>query len=248
MDVLLISKGFLLGLICYSYVVSNKITEVWQNVAVYDDQDFTVYTLRTFPGESAAVCGNMCTKDSRCLSFTWNKLKLMCKMFSKIFYTIAQSKSIGNRYFKRKDYCIYKGYIQTPTLPVIPVCFQFFQSTPLDSISASSECEESKATLLRIINVDTILYIAAYLRSINVGTDVFIDGNDTAVEFKWKYSDGSDVIYLKWAPYEPSSFICNYCVERCLTLQDYPGVDFEGMNNMKCGDRRPYICQLHIFA
>lgn len=88
--------------VTYLSVVSNKITEVWQNVAVYDDQDFTVYTLRTFPGESAAVCGNMCTKDSRCLSFTWNKLKLMCKMFSKIFYTIAQSKSIGNRYFKRK--------------------------------------------------------------------------------------------------------------------------------------------------
>ncbi|CAC5398479.1 MRC [Mytilus coruscus] len=232
-------------------LLSNKITEEWQNVAIYNDKDFTVYILWTVPGKSASVCGNICARESRCLSFTWNKFGLRCKMFSKIFYTNALSTSMGNIYFKRKDFCTSEGYTETPTLPELPVCFRFFQLTPLDAVSASSECQKYSATLLRILNLDTIMYIAEHLRNINAGTDVLIDGTDIVVKYDWKYSDGSDVTYIKWAPGEPSSVLCFWCEERCLVLQNkipFNVIYFEGMNNMKCGDARPYICQLHIYA
>lgn len=83
-------------------VFSVIITEEWQTINDYDDKDFTLYSLWTVPGKSASMCANMCTRESRCLSFTWNKLELRCKVFSKIFYTNPQSTSIGNMYFKRK--------------------------------------------------------------------------------------------------------------------------------------------------
>lgn len=69
------------------------------------------------------------------------------------------------------------------------------------------------------------------------------------MEYDWKYSDGSDVTYLKWAPGEPTSLLCQ-CVERCLTLQNMilSLPYFEGMNNNECRIPRPYICQLHIYA
>ncbi|VDH93757.1 Hypothetical predicted protein [Mytilus galloprovincialis] len=133
----------------------------------------------------------------------------------------------------------------------MPICFRFFQLTPLNAASASSECQKSSATLLRIPNLDTILYIAQYLKSVNVGDDVSIDGTDIVVKYDWKYSDGSDVTYMKWAPGEPSSILCFWCEERCLALQNeipFGVIYFEGMNNMKCGDSRPYICQLHIYS
>lgn len=65
------------------------------------------------------------------------------------------------------DYCTSRGYIQTPTLPQLPVCFRYFQLTPMDALSASNHCEESSATLLQILNLDTILHIGAYLKKIN---------------------------------------------------------------------------------
>lgn len=85
---------------------------------------------------------------------------------------------------------------------------------------------------------------------LSAGDDVSIDGTDIVVKLDWKYSDGSDVIYIKWAPTEPSSALCGGCDERCLVLQNefLWSMYFKGMNNMKCGDSRPYICQLHIYA
>ncbi|CAC5398482.1 MRC [Mytilus coruscus] len=166
-------------------VRSDTIKEEWQNINDFNDNDFTLYSLWTVSGKSASMCGNMCARDSRCLSFIWNKWEVRCKMFSKIFYTNALSTSIGNKYFTRKALA-----------------------------------------------------------------DIFIDGNNTAVKNDWKYSDGSDITYLKWAPGEPNSIICS-CDERCLTLQNKIPLNklyFEGMNNMKCVDARPYICQLHIYA
>ncbi|CAG2243235.1 CD206 [Mytilus edulis] len=230
-------------------VFSVTITEEWQNINDYDDKDFTLYSLWTVPGKSASMCANMCARESRCLSFTWNKFELRCKLFSKIFYTNPQLTSIGNMYFKRKDYCTSRGYIQTSALPQLPVCFRVFQSIHKHAFSASNHCQESSATLLRILNLDTLMFMGKYLKEIQVPTDVFIDGNDTAMEYDWKYSDGSDVTYLKWAPGEPTSLLCQ-CVERCLTLQNtiLSLPYFEGMNNIECRIPRPYICQLHIYA
>ncbi|CAG2245286.1 CD206 [Mytilus edulis] len=117
--------------------------------------------------------------------------------------------------------------------------FQFalgvFQSIPKHALSASNHCqEESSATLLRILNVDTLLFIGKYMKY-KVTADIFIDGNDIAMEHEWKYSDGSDVAYLKWAPGEPNSILCQ-CAEHCLTLQNMilSLPYFEGMNNMQC--------------
>ncbi|VDI76157.1 Hypothetical predicted protein [Mytilus galloprovincialis] len=132
----------------------------------------------------------------------------------------------------------------------MPICFRFFQLTPLDAVSASSECQKSSATLLRIPNLDTNLYISQYLKDVNAGDDVSIDGTDIVVRNDWKYSDGSLVTYINWAPGEPSSLMCGGCDERCLALQNKIlfFIYFEGVNNKMCGDARPYICQLHIYA
>lgn len=65
------------------------------------------------------------------------------------------------------EYCTSRGYIQTPALPQLPVCFRVLQSIPKHALSASNHCqEESSATLLRILNVDTLLFIGKYMREI----------------------------------------------------------------------------------
>ena len=64
------------------------------------------------------------------------------------------------------DYCTSRGYIQTQTLPQLPVCFKVFQSLTKHAFSASNHCQESSATLLRIPNPDTLVFLGKYLREI----------------------------------------------------------------------------------
>ncbi|CAG2248978.1 AGPAT5 [Mytilus edulis] len=111
--------------------------------------------------------------------------------------------------------------------------------------------KEFTVYILWTVTEEVLLCVEICAQGIAVGDDVSIDGTDIVVKYDWKYSDGSDVTYMKWAPGEPSSILCFWCEERCLALQNeipFGVIYFEGMNNMKCGDARPYICQLHIYA
>ena len=63
----------------------------------------------------------------------------------------------------------------------------------------------------------------------------------------WKWTDGSAVNYLEWAPGEPNDFDDTHlCVE--MYTRSWPGL----WNDHNCNEARPYICQaekgdLHYF-
>lgn len=195
-------------------------------------------------------CGIQCTKDPNCLSYTWNSQSLSCKGFKRIFFSTAPTTINGNVYYTRKDYCISKQFANSPSLPVIPLCYKYYP-TELDTLSSIETCAASSGHLLRIRSLSTINWIAQYLKDISAANDVTIDGNDTAVRNDWRYSDGSAVTYIKWAPAEPSSTLCGGCEERCLALQNwiiFVGAYFAGYNNMPCEEPRPFLCELSIYA
>jgi len=121
-------------------------------------------------------------------------------------------------------------------------CFELVNQL-LDWPRANSTCFQRGGHLARPSSASDTLVIEAMLNEHPVSRDYWIDANDMNREGEWRWTDGTDIVYVNWRPGKPINSSRHFSRD-CAELHR----NFEWQwNDKDCVDRNNFfICQHHL--
>ena len=91
------------------------------------------------------------------------------------------------------------------------MCFKIFEQIGVKNHEqASSICQDNNSTLITIHDKEKEDYLVEYFKSQKIPNEVWIGVDYRNKRYKW--NDGSDVVYQNWAPGSPKQ-MNDHCVQ-----------------------------------
>ncbi|KAL3888499.1 hypothetical protein ACJMK2_000866 [Sinanodonta woodiana] len=180
-------------------------------------------------------CAMRCTQDTSCMSFFHHPSQQLClgTQTYKRALPSSQSTKDGWEYFTAPQQC--DGlYVFNQTLGL---CYRFHsENKTFDDAMAACEAEGAKLLMIRSQDeFDTIQKVIN--NTLPAGTNVFIGLRAISVNREWKWWNGQNASFIKWAAGEPNN---STGAENCVMTIKLLAYD------VKCNSTRTFVCQKFI--
>ena len=123
-------------------------------------------------------------------------------------------------------------------------CYLWPHTTWMTWADAEQFCNEKDGHLASVTNLKIHEYIVSKVVKHDHHSFFWVGGTDKGHGSEWKWTDGSDWDFEKWATY-PTQQPNNYLVQDCLQIYDFNAAR-DGWNDNDCREKQGFVCSQRI--